>query len=407
MSGLPRPSPAEEVLDVRPNRPSRNRWLWLAAAAVAVLALLTWNLTTGQRTPTPNATDAEATTPSNNGASDGDESPFRAETISDLTFVDDRTGFALYQQCTAEVADAFGCGRRLLTTTDRGATWQPVRWLPSFAGAHELFVVLSADDMVLMDSARPTNVIRSEDGGRSWLELRLRRADPAPLSSGGVVILDGPVRCDLPCDPVGVSWYDPASSALHPLPTQPTPVELERATTRNVAMIDDDIVVSGQTPTGGYAAVSDDGGLTWSETRLEPTLSAGQVIRSARVVAAGGTRLFAFVQVFGADPVTTYGFRTDDAGARWTELGWERERVLWDPAVVFDGELVATDYAGQVFASGDEGTRWTPIADLPVAEGMTQGRPDGPAILAIPGPAGPTFLLTFDGRSWESATLLI
>lgn len=387
----------EDLLDTgTPNRLGP----WLAVAVVAALGLLGWRL----QAPEPPAEvlrPIEVVAPEPVPATPTETiTLWGQDMVTDVTFVDDLSGFAIEQQCSTAAADAFGCGRRLLTTTDGGATWTAVRTLPSLANGYGKFVALSADVMMLLDIGALSGVVRSTDGGRSWVRFPLTRAGPRPLAPSGVPVLDGPVICNRQCEPTTISWFDPVSLALHPLPTQPVAAELARTEFTHATTIDGDIVVGGTTLTGAYVAISRNSGRTWSQTRLDPDLTAGQAVMSADVRAAGGGRAYAFIQVDGVGDPTTFGYRTDDGGVRWVGLPLEPQPWLWAPLAVVDGELLALDMPGRVHLSAGGGTSWTEVDTAPQGIWIRQGAPGNVLLGTVSAGAVQVTYLSRDGVSW-------
>ncbi len=152
--------------------------------------------------------------------------------------------------------------------------------------------------------------------------------------------------------------------------------------------------------------MSTDGGATWTENRLEVPLQEGQEVAAAQALAAGGGRAYVFIQVFDeAGVAAKYGFRTDDAGATWTDLRFE-EQPFWLPIGLLDGELVSTDLPGRVLLSSAGGTRWAEIGSVGNGPYLSQAVPDGPLLATLLNSQGfASYYVSADGRDWTSIRL--
>lgn len=373
--------------------------MWVVVAAIAVLALLGWQLRTPQVPPEVTDTPVVAAPePPGEPAAEPLPAEWGVDNVAEVTFVDDLNGFAVLQRCSSAVR---WCGRRLLTTTDAGATWEAVRWLPTMADGYNRLMAPSFDELMLLDVDTLADVVRSTDGGRSWVRLPVERADPLPLAAAGVLVLGGPVICNRDCEPTTVSWFDPATLLLHPLPTQPSAEELARSQSTTASRVDGDIVVGGTTLTGAYVAFSRDSGRTWSQTRLNPELGTGHAVMHADVRAAGGGRAYAFVQIDdGIGGPSTLGYRSDDGGASWLPLPLQRQPFVWPPQALLEGELLVTDLSGHLYLSISGGTSWAEV-ESPGDLWITQNAPGETIVGTVWGAeAVQTQYFSRDGHTW-------
>lgn len=397
MSGHDPLSAEGDVLDT--GTPGRFG-VWVTVAVICALVLLGWQLRDASAPPV--ARTALAVAEPADVSPEPTTAQWGVDILGEVTFVDDRIGFAVQQQCSDAAAVAFGCGRRLLATGDAGATWEALRWLPTLAEGYDELLALSADELILFDVTTQAGVVRSTDGGRSWVRLPVQRSGPRALAPQGLVVLGGPVICNRQCEPTTVAWFDPASLTVHPLPTQPAVEELARSEFTRATTLGTDIVVGGTTLTGAYVAFSRDSGHSWSQTRLDPELEPGQAVTHAAVTAAGDGRAYAFVQIDdGVGSPTTIGYRTDDGGGSWRTLWLEEQPFQWSPHAVVAGELIVNDVPGRVYMSSGGGTAWATVVDAPAGMWIEQAAPGGP-ILGTAGPhrALQVHYLSRDGLTW-------
>ncbi len=407
MTGSGRPEKARpgnvDVLEM--GAPGRAG-IWVTLVAVAVLALLGWQLRPGPAAPAPSSPLALAAPTPAPEPLGSPAAQWTVDEVADVSFVNDTTAFAVLRQCSAAVTDAFGCARRLLATTDGGTTWNGLRPLPAMAQGHDHLLALSAEELMLLDLDTLADVVRSTDGGRSWVRLPVDRAGPLPVTPSGVLVLGGPVVCTVQCAPTTVGWFDPATLRVHPLPAQPSAEELSRSQTTAVTTVGADIVVGGTTLTGAYVAVSRDRGRTWSQDRLDPALDPGFAVTRAQVRAAGDGRVYAFVQAHDrAQGSATYGYRSDDGGVGWQRLPLVRWAFDWPPPAVVGGELLVTDESGRVFGSSAGGTSWTEVAS-PGGLWITQAAP-GEVVVGTAWRSADLqeHFLSRDGRTWVPMVL--
>ncbi|MDQ3463169.1 MAG: hypothetical protein M3500_00285 [Actinomycetota bacterium] len=390
--------PHEDVLDSgTPDRPVR----WIAAAVVAVLALIGWNVMgSDSEQALDRVVESHAAEPPGVGEPIPDVSP-STDHAEQLTFVDDQHGFIVQSTC-AQAPGGVPCPRRILATTDGGSSWQSRGPLPSYAQTAYLLVAESERDLTVLDVSL-ASVVRSVDGGRSWRQLPITRADPAAAPAGALLVHDVGRRCSTDC-PGSLVWIDPATEELHPLPSQPWAGAHRDRSTLSTAWDGD--IVAAAAGTAGLVSMSGDGGQTWIDTRLEVPLAKGQRIQQSQAMAAGGGRAYAFMQVFGGLGMeATYGFRTDDAGVTWTDLRFEDQQV-WIPAGVIGGELISTDLPGRIFLSSAAGTRWAEAGTVAGGPWLSQTAPDGAVLATVFNYRGEeSYHLSTDGRTWTPLTL--
>lgn len=397
------PSQADVVGDVldtsRPKRP----WGWIVAAAVVAVALLGWNL----RTPgQPDAAAQQQAAQADRGSIDTSREdmffPAGPDRVEQLTFVDDNVGFLVLHACSVIVPGG-PCPRRILATTDGGATWETRGVVPTAADQLSGLVVGSTQDLALVASWQgAATVARSRDGGRTWGVEALRLGGPEAAPPGAPVVVD--VCPPTPCGG-SLSWLDPDSALIHPLPVQPAAAEVSQLQS-SPRSTDGDLVASAVGMTAGHVAMSRDGGVTWTDTRLEVPLEPGQSIRDTVALSAGGGRAYAFVQVYDSAGVdSSVGFRTDDGGLRWTDIGFQDQSV-WLPTGILDGELISTDLSGRIYLSGDGGRTWGPGGEVPGPTYLTQSTPDGPVLATLVDRNGTeSYYRSSDGLSWSPVFL--
>ncbi len=381
---------------------------WVAVAVLAVLALVGWNIL-GPEPETDRPVSPAVGSPSTGWvAGPGSELPASPHRADQLTFVDDEHGFLVQYLCS-ESSGGDSCPRRILATEDGGGSWEGRAMIPPYADEFYALVARSEFDLILLDRVSAASVVRSFDGGRSWAQLPTTRAEPAPVPAGAGLVGAGLVgvldpACPQPC-PVTLSWIDPNTLQLHPLPRQPAAGGNVLPQPASVAS-DGDIAVAAAAPAAGLVSLTTDGGATWIESRLEVPLLEGQEVAQVGALAAGGGRAYLFIQVFDESGVAgKYGFRTDDGGAGWTDLGFEDQR-LWIPAGVIDGELISTDLPGRTFLSVAFGTRWAEVGTAPRSPYLAQVVPDGPVLATLVNSQGfESYHVSPDGRRWKPMQL--
>lgn len=392
-----------DVLDSgTPGRSGR----WIAAAVLAVLALVGWNLL-GPDPDVDRAVESHSVDePAGWEAGPTAETSTTPGRVDQLTFVDDQHGFLVQYLCSQSTGGD-PCPRRMLATDDGGSSWEARATTPAYADSFYPFMAESRLALTLVDHLTMSSVARSFDGGRSWQERPISRAEPAAAPVGALLIQDVAPLCGSNCSGL-LAWID-AAGRLHPLLSQPTagpPAETLQYPVPASMGPDGDIVAGAVADSAGLVSMSTDGGRTWIDTRLEVPLAAGQAIQDTRVLAAGGGRAYAFVPVFNAvGVVATYGFRTDDGGATWSDLGFEDQRI-WVPAGVLDGELISTDLPGRILLSSAGGTRWAEAGGVAGGPYLSQQAPDGPVLAAVPNSQGyESYHLSTDGRTWTPVSL--
>ncbi|MFU8875310.1 WD40/YVTN/BNR-like repeat-containing protein [Micromonospora sp. SL4-19] len=84
--------------------------------------------------------------------------------LTDLRFVDARTGWALFDTCGSYDPDARGCQRTIARTTDAGVTWRRTAFPAAPTGGVHL---LPRDDETLTVMARDGYLV-TVDGGATW-----------------------------------------------------------------------------------------------------------------------------------------------------------------------------------------------------------------------------------------------
>ncbi|MBA2389270.1 MAG: hypothetical protein H0V67_03345 [Geodermatophilaceae bacterium] len=395
----------EDVLDT--GTPGRVR-LWSGVAVVAVLALIGWTLRSSP--PGPEAAPIAAVTTPQVAPTVPDRKPEAADRVGEFAFADDRSGYLVQYRCS-EVRPDGSCPRRLFATDDGGRTWDSRGFLPTYADSFSPVLVVSERELVLIDSAAVASLARSIDGGRNWVRLPVSRGAPAPAPPGSTVIQEFPQACYATACPPTAVWIDVDSQTLHPLPVQPP--SGAGAFLRAVSTsTDGELVASTATVTTARISMSSDGGRRWTEVVLDVPLDTGDVLLDVRAKPAGNGRAYAFVQVQvgvrdGTGIDVMHGFRTDDAGATWTGLGWEPTSVNWFPQAVVAGELITTDAAGRVLLSSGGGTTWRPVYGAPTNSWIRQIVPDGPILLtAFDDSGGESHHLSLHGRAWTLLRLL-
>jgi len=391
-----------EVLD---SGRSPRRSGWLIGALIVALVLLGWRWTAGSDPPVAapapssiplSATPADPTYPS----------PGPDATIEDVAFLDSATGYLVQRRCAAATPEP-RCGRLLLATADGGRSWQPLAQIPAFADVFQRLVVEPPNTVLLLEREGSAALVRSEDGGRSWFRLPIAVAVPAPARAGALVVKQQQSRpCPRGC-PITLAWLDLATQQRRPFPTQPAHSDLLVPAPMSA---DGDVVATLTGADRAVVAMSTDGGLTWSETALPVPLGAGEhptaAVSDVTALAAGGGRAYAFVSVqpVATQPVvpTTYGFRTDDGGATWVDLGLPADLLV--PSVVVHGELATTDTAGQILVSTAGGTRWAAVRHGPSEPTyLRQDRADGPVLAVAFAEQQPQLYLSFDALGWLPA----
>ena len=388
-----------EVLD---SGRSPRRSGWLIGALIVALVLLGWRLAVGSdppvAAPAPSSIPLSATPTAATYPSSGP-----ADTIEDVAFLDSATGYLVQRRCDTATPEP-RCARVLLETVDGGRTWRPAGSIPAFADVFQQLVVEAPKTVILLEQVGSAALVRSQDGGISWFRLPIAVAAPAPAPAGAVVVKQQQPRpCPRGC-PITLAWLDPATQQRRPFPTQPAHSDLLVPAPMSA---DGDVVATLTGADRAVVAMSTDGGLTWSETALPVPVGAGAdpavAVSDVTALAAGGGRAYAFVSVqqVAAQPAlpTTHGFRTDDGGATWADLGLPTDLLV--PSVVVHGELATTDTAGQVLVSTAGGATWTPVRHGPPETSyLAQDRADGPVFAVAFAEHQPQLFLSFDALGW-------
>lgn len=385
-----------DVLDSGPPGQPRR---WIAVAVVAVLVLIGWNvLGSGPDEIAAPAAESHAVDTPATGVEPGPEVPANPDHADQLTFVDADNGFLMQHLCSQSTGGG-ACPRRILATADGGSRWEGRSVIPSYADEFYALVAHSEFDLTLLDKLSAASVVRSFDGGRSWAQFPTTGAEPAPVPAGVGLVSDLDPACTPDC-PAALSWIDPSTLQLHALPSQPAAGIGDLPRPASLAS-DGDIAAASAIRAAGLVSVSRDGGATWVETRLPVPLQEGQEVAAAQALAAGGGRVYTFIQVFDAAGVAAkFGFRTDDGGATWAGLGLQ-DPPLWLPFGVLDGELLATDLPGRILLSSAGGTRWSEGGRVVGGPYLSQAKPDGPLLATIVNSQGfESYRLSPDGQDW-------
>ncbi|MBA3523159.1 MAG: hypothetical protein H0T85_01115 [Geodermatophilaceae bacterium] len=329
---------------------------------------------------------------------DPDSDPDR-QTIDQLTFLDEDYGIALRLDCTT-INPAGYCHRSLLDTLDGGVTWNVRGALPASSDGYARLLVDSSGPLAVVDENRLAAMVRSADRGATWRPVQLREGPPAPAPPGAQLLTDALPNCQVGCG--RLLWVDVSGATTHQVPTQPLDGDSDLWFAAPGTA--DGLLTA--TDRAGTVAVSPDGGVSWRVTFLPVAVPPDQTLGGSVVRPSGGDRIYVFVQLEGSVGLeTTYGFRSDDAGVTWTDIGFEG-RTVWIPAGVVQGELVTTNLPGGVFLSTDAGTAFTTVPETPPAMFLSQGDPGGVVLGTVFDQQGrSTYWLSRDGRGWSPLLL--
>jgi len=260
---------------------------------------------------------------------------------------------------------ASGSGGTVLRSVDGGRSWQDVPPPNSVEHDYRDIHAFDADAAVAMVAGQPARVYRTSDGGASWI-LAYEEPDPRAFFdtitfSGDRGFLFGDPHdgafCVLRSDDRGVTWRRVGRAGL------PAPVGAEAGFAASGTCLDTDgeIVRIG---TGGEASrclISEDGGLSWSASRL-PLLQ-GLASQGAFSLAFRGDRGV----VVGGDyraPEREVGSSawTRDGGRTWraspSGAGGYRSAAIW-----LDESNVLAVGEGGASLSRDQGVHWQPFGD--------------------------------------------
>lgn len=275
-----------------------------------------------------------------------------------LTYVDDAHGFLVQYGCPLSDGDS-SCPRRILATSDGGASWEARGRIPDYA-EHSYQLAAASQDELMLIGATLASMTRSVDGGRSWSQLPVTLAEAATAPIGATLVQSA-MQCEQVCHTT-LGWIDAAAQELHPLPRRPAAVTGDFQGRPSMSS-DGDIVIASVADSAGLVSMSTDGGQAWTDTRLEIPLDPAKVDQFVQVWAAGGGRAYALVQVYDGvnDTDSTYGFRTDNGGLTWADLGLVDRAVGLSDGVI-DGELITTDMSGQISVSSAGGTSWDEVS---------------------------------------------
>jgi hypothetical protein len=257
---------------------------------------------------------------------------------------------------------------------------------------------------VLIDGATLASMTLSVDGGRSWSQLPVTLAEAAPAPIGATLVQSA-TQCEQVCHTT-LGWIDAAAQELHPLPRQPAAATGDFQGRPSMSS-DGNIVIASVADSAGLVSMSTDGGQAWSDTRLEIPLDPAKVDQFVQVWAAGGGRAYALVQVYDGvnDTDSTYGFRTDNGGPTWADVGLV-EHAVGLSAGVIGGELITTDMSGQISVSSAGGTRWDEVGIVLGSVWLSQTVPNGPVLATMFDYEGEeSYRVSVDGRSWLPLSL--
>ena len=259
-----------------------------------------------------------------------------ASPLTAVAFVDDARGWAV------------GMAGVVLSTDDGGDTWQlvPGAWsvLP------DLFDVVPLDASTLVAVGAGAGVYRSTDGGQTWTGVTVphqeRLNDLALVAGRLVAVGDGGVA--LASDDQGLSWSPLGSPGDGYLSNQ------------HWFDPQHGLVTAGAFPFWeGFAARTDDGGLTWQQLAQVDVL---------------GMRTVSFVT-----PQTGFligdftAFRTDDGGATWQDVGFVFPPYTRQLLALPDGAWLACAFGegAEIHRSIDGGVTWTRAFDELAQFGVT------------------------------------
>jgi photosystem II stability/assembly factor-like uncharacterized protein len=261
-------------------------------------------------------------------------------------------------------------------TLDSGETWTGIK-----TGLNSIGVLGFAFDLaqpsVMYAATQAEGVLRSEDGGTTWMSAsdnRLRSPVYALAVASGSpgAVYAGTQSGVYRSYDRGQTWTD----LQIPLPIS------------SLALADDGTLYAGSFSSSIYRGVvsSRDGGNTWDGT------SVGGDVHS---LAVSGATVYA---------ATDQGLFTSSNGQDWSSIGGT---LPFATVVAVDPTDPAVAYAGTftgLFKTTSRGTEWSPIADLagtPIS--AVAIAPSDPATLFVSSPWGGVAVSNDSGSSWRLA----
>ncbi|HEX5595516.1 MAG TPA: hypothetical protein VFX61_05755 [Micromonosporaceae bacterium] len=252
-----------------------------------------------------------------------------------VEFTDVDQGYVLFTRCgqasSAGRSPTSSCTAIVLATDDGGRSWQQLRHPRPVAENHQLYA--AGDDLLLL--AEPHGWYLSADRGRSFRHEPRSSEAPAAYSRllGRFQIEEGTGRV--------VEWVD---DRAQPVPTQPPVPALT-----TVVHVGGRLFAAGEQDGRPYAAVSPDEGETWNQT-VVPAPADDLIM--VRVLPSPSGRDVWLVG-YHTDPITfPYLWRLD--GYRWEPVAaaGHPER-MGGLAAIEDGMLVVTGPSGSgIIADG-------------------------------------------------------
>jgi len=311
--------PLLAVLD-RDSRPRRNQMAAALAAAAVVIAVLTTGalLVRGNRHPDSQlAAPAAATYPSGAHLAPAPSGRYRSVVSADM--VDAQHGFALIENCTANVS---ACGPSTVAATQDGVRGMQHR-VP--APADDPLVTIYAGGTVapsltalgprsVFYQAGPKSGYFSSDAGATWISVPPGvNGSVTDIPTGGSLQAGCPTGGSDPCPTVALTVRLPSNGHLVRLVHQP---DLAVDSVDAASLADGAWWVSGSKGGLQAVAVSRDQGQTWTSTILPA--AAGQYRFTSPVTGAGG-HLWALS--VGQLPDVKNGllavYRSDNNGKSW------------------------------------------------------------------------------------------
>ncbi|WP_163506295.1 sialidase family protein [Fodinicola acaciae] len=290
-----------------------------------------------------------------------------------------------------------GGGVALVRTLDGGQSWQAWR----IPGAHQPMltavrdVVLILNDLVRQDGDTFKNgaTYLSRDGGQSWTTLVTGKAiDQAPAGAY-VTAVDGRLAA-----------VDPASGSVRSLVHQPPDADLGLSTGMGITGIrqatDGSIWVNRGQPAkfADFPSVSRDGGRTWNHARsLITDEKADNAPNRPYEDTYDGRTAYQFK--WRQTPNRTAVYATGDGGRTWSPVA-DQSGGLVNPVVLKSGAIVASDFSsGTIRLSTNGGRTFTTVPSF--SGGEIAHALDSDAVVAqVQRGSVPVVLWSLDGAHW-------
>lgn len=268
----------------------------------------------------------------------------------------------------------------IILSDDNGATWRQARSVPTRATLTSVFFV---DANTGWAAGHDTTVLKTTDGGETWTlqydrEISLLQPDPPPLAPPPV---EGEFEDEYAEEDVGGSAIMDAGAEL----------SLMRPDTPVLTLVFADANTGVVAGAFGFAAITNDGGVTWDKRRLSNAVDDDYHLNGAFTGPNGS--LFIAGEA-------GYIYRSLDKGANWDLIATGYDGSLWGGMALSDGTLLAFGMRGNVWRSSDMGSTWTK-AETGTPESLASGVELADGRIVMVGLGGTVIVSSDKGLTWS------